>query len=100
MGWGKGDPKRTRGRRWMAIRYRVLLRDRYRCQTCIRAGRHAPPDPDNEVDHRVPRHQGGTDDDANLETICADCHEAKTVRESGHVPRGTFDVSGNPDRDW
>jgi 5-methylcytosine-specific restriction protein A len=100
MAWGKGDPTRLRGRKWMAIRARILLRDRYQCQTCKRQGRPAPPDPSNEIDHIVPRSKGGIDCDDNLETICGDCHMDKTTREAGHEPKRAFDVSGNPRADW
>lgn len=34
-----------------------------------------------EVDHIVPKAQGGTDDDGNLQAINVLCHKAKTLRE-------------------
>jgi HNH endonuclease. len=33
------------------------------------------------VDHIIPKSQGGTDDDGNLQSLCAACHRAKTARE-------------------
>ena len=100
MAWGKGDAKRIRGHAWMRIRHRIQVRDKYRCQTCLRAGRHAPPDPSNEVDHVVPLCQGGTNRDDNLEIICSECHIAKTTREAGHAPRRAVGVDGNPSGGW
>jgi 5-methylcytosine-specific restriction protein A len=34
-----------------------------------------------EVDHIVPKSQGGTDDDDNLQAICSPCHKTKTGSE-------------------
>lgn len=34
-----------------------------------------------EIDHIVPRSQGGTDDPANLQLLCATCHRAKSDGE-------------------
>jgi 5-methylcytosine-specific restriction protein A len=33
------------------------------------------------VDHIKPKAHGGTDDDDNLESLCAACHRAKTATE-------------------
>lgn len=33
------------------------------------------------VDHIIPKAQGGTDADANLQCLCTACHRAKTARE-------------------
>jgi 5-methylcytosine-specific restriction enzyme A len=35
-----------------------------------------------EVDHRVPRHLGGTDVDSNLQGLCDACHGVKTSAEA------------------
>lgn len=34
-----------------------------------------------ELDHRVPLHLGGSDDEDNLQPICVSCHAEKTQRE-------------------
>ena len=67
------------GRPWRRKRDRVLRRDNYLCQPCMRAERIQPA---SEVDHIVGLACGGTDDDDNLEAICTPCHKAKTARES------------------
>lgn len=96
MAWGQGNPNRLRGRAWMRIRQRVLLRDRYRCQTCIREGRPSPPDPSNEIDHVKPLDHGGSDSDDNLETICHDCH----VRKTNGSRAQAVGISGDPVGGW
>ena len=42
------------------------------------------------VDHIIPREDGGTDDDDNLQGICLACHARKTAAEDGGFgnPRG------------
>ena len=69
--------------RWRYLRRRVLLRDKYRCRACKRAGR-------LEVDHVRSLKRGG-DPYAlgNLQALCRTCHCAKTARENtrpGRLP--------------
>jgi 5-methylcytosine-specific restriction protein A len=61
-------------RGWPALRRRVLQRDGWRCYLC--------GGPATEVDHLVPAHRGGTDEEANLAAICGGCHLTKTAREA------------------
>ena len=64
-------------------RFRILERDGYTCQVCgLAAG---DPDPDRpgrtvrlHVDHVVPRHEGGTNDDDNLRALCNVCNEGRS----------------------
>jgi 5-methylcytosine-specific restriction protein A len=66
-------------RRWLkSTRDRVLKRDRYLCQSCYRAGKISQA---VEVDHIVPLHLGGHDNDSNQEGICESCHLLKTANE-------------------
>lgn len=58
------------GRPWRRLRARILLRDQYTCQLCFRVCM----DHDLDVDHITPLAQGGTDDPANLRTLCRPCH--------------------------
>lgn len=67
------------GWRWQQTRKRILRRDVGLCQVCKAAGRLRPA---TAVDHIVPKEEGGTDDDDNLQAICAACHTAKTGREA------------------
>lgn len=80
--WGGHHKGRTvteqgYGHAWRKIRKRILERDNYLCQMCL-------PDRVHEathVDHRVPKHQGGTDDEANLWSLNEECHRMKTAKE-------------------
>lgn len=69
---------RPRGRAWMQTRVRVQVEQGSRCVDC---GRLWMPELD-QVDHDVPREQGGSDDDSNLRLRCIDCAKAKTRREA------------------
>lgn len=60
--------------RWRQIRATVLARDGYSCVVC---GARA-----TQVDHVVPRAAGGSDDRANLRSLCGTCHRAKTTHDS------------------
>ena len=79
---GRGS-RHERGYGWVweqAVR-RIRARDCDVCQACVRRddghlGSYAA------VDHRIPKAQGGSDDDGNLEVICGPCHAEKTARES------------------
>src|SRR3990167_8915602 len=52
-------------------RFLVFKRDRYKCRICHRSG--VPL----EVDHVIPREQGGSDRLDNLQTLCFDCNRGK-----------------------
>lgn len=59
---------------WLRLRFRVLKRDGYRCQLC---GRTAQDGVKLEVDHKVARHNGGSDDPSNLHVLCFPCNRGK-----------------------
>lgn len=54
------------------FRYKILERDNFRCRFCDRGGKHS--DYILEVHHIVWRRHGGSDNPANLMTICKRCH--------------------------
>lgn len=71
------------GYQWTKIRARILARDLYLCQRCLA---HDRPTPATDVDHKIPKAKGGTDDDSNLQALCGQCHRDKTAddaRQSG-----------------
>ena len=49
------------------------------CKHCVAEGRVTAA---TEVDHVVPLHQGGADDESNFQSLCNDCHKAKTAQEA------------------
>jgi 5-methylcytosine-specific restriction endonuclease McrA len=61
---------------WAKTRARILDRDQHRCAVvgCTTAATH--------VDHIVPVVLGGTEDDSNLQSMCAAHHRSKTGREN------------------
>ena len=60
----------------LALRYKVLCRDRFRCVIC---GRSPAKDPSVElhVDHIHPWSKGGQNAEENLRTLCFDCNLGK-----------------------
>jgi 5-methylcytosine-specific restriction protein A len=73
--------ERGYGWAWEQAVKRIRARDCDICQACVRrndghVGTYAA------VDHRIPKAEGGTDDDGNLEVICAPCHAEKTAAEA------------------
>lgn len=69
---------------WKDLRDYIWLRDEALCQQCRREGRLMPLRRgynEGHVDHIVPRNQGGTDDEINLELLCKYHHDAKSAKE-------------------
>lgn len=84
QGWqrrqeGKTTTQRGYGHGWRKTRNSVMARDNHLCQPHYRQGKLVKA---HAVDHIIPKSQGGTDDEANLEAICNSCHKEKTQRES------------------
>lgn len=82
-GWQQYKPGQTRHQRgygtvWDRRRMRILARDGGLCCEHRRQGVAVVA---KHVDHIIPKSQGGTDDDGNLQSLCAACHRAKTARE-------------------
>lgn len=75
---GQSRHERGYGRKWDLIRPRILMRDGYLCQDHKRRNIGAAA---THVDHIIPKALGGTDDDDNLESLCASCHWKKTATE-------------------
>lgn len=83
--------ERGYGAAWDKLRLRILARDLHLCQPCKRKGRATPA---TQVDHIVPKAKGGTDDEANCQSICADCHREKTLRDEGKRVKVRIAFSG------
>lgn len=70
--------ERDRSRQARNDRERILLRDNYTCQLCLFKGIEVKAD---EVDHIMPLADGGADTDSNKQSLCIECHKAKTKAE-------------------
>jgi 5-methylcytosine-specific restriction protein A len=83
------------GAAWSRVRLRVLARDGHLCRRCALAGRVTVG---TEVHHVLPKARGGTDDMANLEVLCHDCHLAADAEAQGKTAttKSGFDANGNP----
>ena len=94
---GKSRHERGYGSAWDKLRLVILARDSYLCQPCLATGR---PTPAKEVDHIIPKAEGGTDDPENLQGICTPCHDTKSkaerARANGHKPKPTIGIDGWP----
>lgn len=90
---GKSTTERGYGWRWQQLRKRILARDKHLCQSCKRKGRITAG---NEVDHKLAKSKGGTDDESNLECICTPCHIAKSAADRGAKLKRAVDIDGWP----
>jgi len=72
---------RLRGRAAVEQRKRRLAREPL-CRHCLAAN---PPRVAASVvpDHIVPLFKGGTDEDDNIQCLCAECHDRKTREDLG-----------------
>jgi hypothetical protein len=55
----------------------VAYRTRFTCAHCANL-----LDPAHQIDHLIPRWTNGSDDDENLQPLCAGCHALKTADEA------------------
>ena len=71
--------ERKRGTTGVNDRNKIKARDCGLCQECKRKGRvRAGAD----VDHIIPLHLGGSDEESNKELLCKPCHDDKSKREA------------------
>lgn len=66
----KKSPRKPTG---LSKRYEVLKRDGFKCVKCGATGE----DSRLEIDHIVPKAQGGSNAKANLQTLCFACNRGK-----------------------
>jgi 5-methylcytosine-specific restriction protein A len=87
--------ERGYGTAWDKLRLTILKRDKYlcRCDECKKAYRLREA---TQVDHRIPKAQGGTDDPNNLCAINAECHKRKTDIENGRRLKPVIGADGWP----
>ena len=70
--------QRGYGKQWDKLRLVILRRDNYLCQHCKSNGHMVAA---KDVDHIIPKSQGGTDSTNNLMSLCSECHKHKSSKE-------------------
>lgn len=77
--WGKKPTatKRVTGRKLQAMRADLFSRNPL-CVECDRQGRVTLA---TQRDHIVPLAEGGQDDDSNVQGLCLECHDEKSLAE-------------------
>ncbi len=78
--WSKSPTptKRITGRRLQTLRDRLFSSNPL-CVACERLGRVTLA---TQRDHIKALAEGGTDDDSNVQGLCQDCHEGKSLAEA------------------
>ncbi len=64
------------------LRFEILERDGFRCQLCGTTAQHRSR---LEIDHKIPKKLGGSDEPENLWTLCFSCNRgkgAKTIKST------------------
>ena len=83
---------RLRGRKLQDTRLRIWSESPF-CQSCKKMVFY----PDGfELDHKRPIHKGGGDEDENLQVLCPECHNRKTIQEAGKTYRVPIGIDGWP----
>ncbi|MEJ7667701.1 MAG: HNH endonuclease signature motif containing protein [Casimicrobiaceae bacterium] len=93
--WQKAPnaPKRLAGRKLQERRAR-WFRAHPLCAACDELGITRLG---TQLDHIVPLSKGGSDtDEANYQSLCAEHHEEKSLREKGYKPRVRIGIDGWP----
>lgn len=85
MAWEGSDRRYTLPRDWPARVTHVLNRDNHECQHLRTDTGRLCRLPARAVDHIVPHHEGGTDDEANLQALCDWHHGKKSGAEGGRA---------------
>lgn len=86
-GWNRSSTFHRLPKGWSATVRRILERDGYSCQWVRTDTGRKCGLPAREVDHRVPRFEGGSHDDSNLWALCPYHHGRKTADEAARSAR-------------
>ena len=81
---------RLRGAKAVARRLRIWTKDPH----CAMCGKLTDYPAGFQVDHKVPLHKGGLDEDSNLQVLDHVCHDKKTLKDMGLQERTQFDGEG------
>lgn len=74
---------------WQFLRQSVFARDGYRCTICGAVAR-------LECDHIQPLSHGGSNDIANLRSVCRGCHITLTLRAKAEGRRPRYALGYEP----
>lgn len=83
---------RLRGRKLQATRLRIWSADPH-CAACRKLVEYPSG---FELDHKAAISKGGTNNDDNLQVLCAECHVDKTARDMGHREKVEIGLDGWP----
>ena len=53
---------------------------------CVHCKEKGIIEPAIELDHIIPLHKGGSDDEDNWQGLCVECHKVKTRQDLGQKP--------------
>lgn len=88
--------QRGYGPSWKAIRDEIIEKHPYCADPYqVHGGSQVPA---TDVDHVIPRKEGGTDAENNLQSLCHACHSRKTAREDGRWGRRRRQTWSKDDR--
>jgi 5-methylcytosine-specific restriction protein A len=91
--WQRTKPdNRLRGRKAVARR-RAWLEAHPLCVHCEAKGRTSIA---LVVDHIIPLAKQGPDDESNLQSLCATCHDIKTAKDLGRTYKPVIGIDGYP----
>lgn len=95
MAWSR-ETRQSRGygEAWQRLRKLVLERDNHLCQCPRCMGGAIRLREASEVDHRVPKADGGSDDIENLRAVHPRCHQRITIEQRGFKPAARYDRNG------
>ncbi len=79
-----GPAKRSATALSVRVRFEIFKRDKFTCRYCGRTS----PGVILEVDHIVPRANGGTNDPMNLTTSCFECNSGKSDKNLSEIITG------------
>jgi 5-methylcytosine-specific restriction protein A len=86
------DEERLRGRRLQTVRT-LWFNEHPLCVHCQAKGITKPAE---ELDHILPISKGGGNEAENLQGLCKECHEAKTILDLGYKDRPEIGLDGFP----
>jgi HNH endonuclease len=98
--WANRPGRESLTKKMGKVAFQIKARDGHKCVYCNKA--EAPP-PQHQLDHLVPRVQGGKDEAPNLVTACKSCNAARhemSVKEWSVYAKAKIGVRFNPSKVW